>query len=261
MNTRIRGGATRSMERFSAAVVGDASGEDGSCGMTGQRLRWRWRSMRLGLRCWFGMTLLPWWVLGLAGGYVVQWQFSLQHEAIHGWRTMPARWRTAIVWLPLGLWFPFELYRRSHSQHHRNVLLTFPDEDTETYYHPAERWDRYGRVWMGVLIVNQTLLGRLLLGPVIRPPRTWWREGKRIAAGRLGECGDLGAAFLGVAAVLGFAAWCGVSPGHVPAAVCLAGDDVWDVADVYRTSVGRAAGATDGGDREQLVFWAAVPLE
>ena len=66
---------------------------------------------------------------------------------------------------------------------------------------------------MTVLIVNQTLLGRLLLGPVIRPPRTWWREGKRMAAGDWTNAGIWGRHFVGVAAVLGFAWWCGVSPG------------------------------------------------
>jgi hypothetical protein len=36
--------------------------------------------------------------------------------------------------------FPFELYRRSHSQHHRNRYLTYPGEDTESYYHKEKDW-------------------------------------------------------------------------------------------------------------------------
>ncbi len=215
MSTTIPGAATRSMERFSAAVVGSQDGEgwftrhEGPTVLVAIAIYAAWVAL-LAFH-----ALLPTVVLALLGGYVVQWHFSLQHEAIHSWRSMPARWRFAIVWPPLGLWFPFELYRRSHSQHHRNVHLTFPDEDTETYYHPEERWDRYGRLWMAVLVANQTLLGRLLLGPFIRPPRVWWREGKRVASGDFAHAGIWARHFAGVAAVLGFA-WfvCGVTPGR-----------------------------------------------
>ena len=200
------------MERFSAALVGDTSGEG-----------WFWRhegpTYLVAAAIYASWTLLlvfhaalPWWLLAPLGGYVVQWQFSLQHEAIHSWRTLPARWRLVIVWLPLGLWFPFELYRRSHSQHHRNVHLTFPDEDTETYYHHQERWDRYGRAWMAVLVANQTLLGRLVLGPFIRTPRLYWREGARLARGDFSNAGIWARHAVGVAAVLGVAAFWGVSP-------------------------------------------------
>lgn len=128
-------------------------------------------------------TMLPWWVLLLLGGYVVQWHFSLQHEAIHSWRTLPTWLRTAIVWPPLGVWFPFELYRESHSLHHRNTHLTFPGEDTETLYHTAASWRRYGALRRGMLLANQTFLGRLLLGPLVRPPRLWLIEIRRILAG------------------------------------------------------------------------------
>jgi hypothetical protein len=33
--------------------------------------------------------LFPWWLLPVAGGYVIQWHFSLQHEAIHAMRGLP----------------------------------------------------------------------------------------------------------------------------------------------------------------------------
>ena len=214
MSTTTQGGATRSMERFSAAVVGDTSGEawfyrvEGPTALVAVAIYASWALLLV------YHAMLPWWLLGLLGGYVVQWHFSLQHEAIHSWRSLPAWLRSALVWPPLGLWFPFELYRRSHSQHHRNVHLTFPDEDTETYYHPAERWDRYGRLWLVVLIANQTLLGRLLLGPLIRPPRVWWREANRMLGGDFSNAGLWARHVAGVAAVLAFAAWCGVSPGR-----------------------------------------------
>src|SRR6476620_10277408 len=64
----------------------------------------------------------------------------------------------------------FELYRRSHSQHHRNSYLTYPGENTESYYHEQEDWEDYGSLSRWLLIVNQTFLGRLFIGPFLRTP-------------------------------------------------------------------------------------------
>ena len=44
-----------------------------------------------------------------AGGYVVAWHFSLQHEAIHSFRSAPQWLRWAVVMPPIGLWLPFPL--------------------------------------------------------------------------------------------------------------------------------------------------------
>jgi len=200
------------MERFSAAVVGRTDGE-------GWFFRKEIPTVMIAFAIYLAWLLLvvfaasmPWWVVMPLGGYVVQWQFSLQHEAIHGWRSLPAWLRTAIVWPPLGLWFPFELYRRSHSQHHRNVHLTFPGEDTETFYHVEENWDGYGRVWRLVLIANQTLLGRVVLGPLIRPPRLWINEVRRVWGGGRSNLVIWARHFAGVAVILWFADLCGLAP-------------------------------------------------
>ena len=80
-------------------------------------------------------------------------------------------------------WFPFELYRQSHSQHHRNSYLTYPNEDTESYYHDEEDWEDYGDPWRWLLVVNQTFLGRLLIGPVLRTPRLFFKEAGKMIAG------------------------------------------------------------------------------
>jgi fatty acid desaturase len=126
---------------------------------------------------------LPWWLLAPLAGYVVQWHFSLQHEAIHAMRGVPRWLRIALVYPPIGGWFPYELYRRSHSQHHRNSFLTYPGEDTESFYHEDEDWEDYGNLWRWLLIVNQTFLGRLFLGPFLRTPRLYIKETRKILAG------------------------------------------------------------------------------
>jgi fatty acid desaturase len=126
---------------------------------------------------------IPGWLLAVSGGYVIQWHSSLQHEAIHAMRGLPRWLRTALVYPPLGGCLPFELYRRSHLQHHRNGHLTSPGEDTESFYHDADDWKQYGRVRRMVLVANQTLLGRLLIGPFLHVPRLYWHEGREIVRG------------------------------------------------------------------------------
>src|SRR3984885_3475404 len=145
---------------------------------------------------------VPWWITAPLAGYVVQWHFSLQHEAIHSMRGLPKWLRRALVWPPIGIWFPFELYRRSHSQHHRNSYLTYPGEDTESYYHDEEDWEDYGDLWRWLLIVNQTFLGRLFIGPFLRTPRLFLKEAGKMIAGDTANAGIWIGHFIGVALTL-----------------------------------------------------------
>jgi fatty acid desaturase len=132
----------------------------------------------------------------------VQWHFSLQHEAIHSMRGVPRWLRRALVWPPIGIWFPFELYRQSHSQHHRNSHLTYPGEDTESYYHEEEDWEDYGDLWRWLLIVNQTFLGRLFIGPFLRTPRLFLKETAKMIAGDTANIGIWVGHYIGVALIL-----------------------------------------------------------
>ena len=149
---------------------------------------------------------VPWWVTVPLAGYVVQWHFSLQHEAIHSMRGIPKRLRRALVWPPIGIWFPFELYRRSHSQHHRNSYLTYPGEDTESYYHEEEDWEDYGSLSRWLLIVNQTFLGRLFIGPFLRTPHFLIKEIGKIVSGNPADLGIWIRHIIGVALILLFVA-------------------------------------------------------
>ncbi len=122
---------------------------------------------------------LAWPLLALAGGWVVAWHGSLQHEVIHG---HPTRWRrlnTALGFAPLSLWLPFELYRRSHQAHHATEHLTDPEHDPEARYLPASA-SRFRRL---AATLQATLLGRLVLGPAIEIGGFWLDEAGRLAGG------------------------------------------------------------------------------
>jgi len=128
-------------------------------------------------------ALLPWYVLIPVGAYLVAWHFSLQHEAIHSFRGAPKWLRFAVVFPPLGLWFPFPLYRKSHRVHHRDEELATPGVDTESYYVCREDWQRMGWIQHGLLLFNQTLLGRLTVGPLLRLRILVVREVQRVRRG------------------------------------------------------------------------------
>lgn len=161
---------------------------------------------------WFHAAM-PWWLLWPLAAYVTALHFSLQHEAIHGWRSAPGWLRTALVWPPIGLWLPFELYRASHSRHHRNADLTYPGRDTESVYHHAADWAAYPRWWRGLLLVNQTFFGRLLLGPPIRLFRLAQRDLAPLLRGETATAGIWLRHGLAVATIL----WFVTGPAGMPA--------------------------------------------
>ena len=72
-----------------------------------------------------------------------------------------------LVFPSLWLWLPFRLYHQSHLRHHRTGVVTDPLEDPESFYLTPAEWKRCGRLRRLFLIVNNTLAGRLLLGPLV----------------------------------------------------------------------------------------------
>lgn len=110
---------------------------------------------------------IPWWLMIFAGGFVICIYGSLQHELLHGHPTRSEALNKALVWLPIGLLMPYTIYRDSHIAHHRCERLTDPEQDPESFYVPAAEWSRYSPARRLLLRVNNTLLGRLTIGPVI----------------------------------------------------------------------------------------------
>lgn len=135
-----------------------------------------------GVLTWYA-AVLPWWLVLPAGGYLVAWHGSLQHEAVHRHPT-PWPWlNEALVFPSLWLWLPFRIYREAHLRHHVDERLTDPMEDPESYYVTAEQWQRSGLWARRFLWARNTLVGRVLLEPAACILRFWWREVVRIRGG------------------------------------------------------------------------------
>jgi fatty acid desaturase len=117
------------------------------------------------------------------GALVIAWHNSLQHETIHALSRVPRSLRFALGFPPLSLWIPYPLYCRSHRKHHRDTWLTDPLEDPESYYHRDDAWLTYPRALRVLYLFNQTLLGRLTIGPLLYLTGFAKEEVGRIAAG------------------------------------------------------------------------------
>jgi fatty acid desaturase len=131
----------------------------------------------------WNFNALPWWVVLPLGGGLFAWHGSLQHEILHG---HPTRWRLfnqTLALPPLGLWMPYPIYRDSHLRHHRTGRLTCPFDDPESYYVTDDQWRRMSPPVRGALVFNNTLSGRLTLGPAITLFRFWGGEFRRLLSG------------------------------------------------------------------------------
>jgi fatty acid desaturase len=119
---------------------------------------------------WLALTAyadqLPPVLIVLAGGWLIAWHGSLQHEVIHGHPTPWLRVNTMIGAVPLSLWLPYVTYRRSHLGHHATPEITDPFDDPESRYLPLDR-SVVGRVRLLAERAQATLAGRLVLGPAI----------------------------------------------------------------------------------------------
>ncbi|WP_062211703.1 fatty acid desaturase [Aureimonas sp. AU12] len=115
----------------------------------------------------FFWSALPLPLLMLVGGWFVAWHGSLQHEVMHGHPTRRRIVNDAFGSVPLSLWLPYSLYRMSHLRHHNDEQLTDPIEDPESAYLTDAVWAKLGPVARALVRFNNTISGRLLLGPFV----------------------------------------------------------------------------------------------
>ena len=92
---------------------------------------------------------------------------SLTHEALHGHPTLNPVINAALVLPALSLVVPYLRFRDMHLAHHQDESLTDPYDDPETNYLDPAVWDRLPRWRRALCRINNTLAGRLVLGPLL----------------------------------------------------------------------------------------------
>ncbi|MEH6528157.1 MAG: fatty acid desaturase [Sneathiella sp.] len=115
----------------------------------------------------FASFHLPIWLTFLALIPIITLHSSLQHECIHGHPFESQKINDLLVFLPIGLFLPYPRYKELHLAHHQKASITDPTEDPESWYLTADQWQRTPKPLKILFEVNNTLLGRLLLGPLL----------------------------------------------------------------------------------------------
>ena len=109
---------------------------------------------------------IPWLALAVMA-VLAALHSSLTHECLHGHPTRHRRVNEALVTMPLTLIYPYRRYKATHLAHHHDERLTDPFDDPESYYKARFRLAAMPQWFRAVLEVNNTLLGRMVLGPVL----------------------------------------------------------------------------------------------
>ncbi|MEL7013472.1 MAG: fatty acid desaturase, partial [Pseudomonadota bacterium] len=133
---------------------------------------------------WLASIWLP---LGIIGATLAIAQHSsLTHEAIHGHPFRTAWVNEAMMFTPLGLSVPYRRFRDLHLAHHVDSILTDPYDDPETNYLDPAVWHTLPRWVQRILIINNTLAGRMILGPAISLMALVQEDWSQIRAGDKG---------------------------------------------------------------------------
>lgn len=163
--------------------------------MADQGERIEWPTLLLLAACYALWTLSLFWLAAfglplaiLSAALTIALHSSLQHEAIHGHPFRNQALNSALVRPALGLVVPYGRFRDGHLAHHRDARLTDPFDDPESNYLDPSTWERLPGPLRGLLRANNTLLGRILLGPMIGTAVFWANDIAEILRGNRTVC-------------------------------------------------------------------------
>ena len=112
----------------------------------------------------FAMHPVLWIVLH---ALVVTFFMSITHEVLHRHPTPNDFLNSLLILLPIAWSVPYERFRDTHMAHHKTGDLTDPFDDPESWYLPQAQWQAFHRVQQMILLFNNTLIGRMLIGPIL----------------------------------------------------------------------------------------------
>ena len=153
------------------------------------RLRIEWPTWLALAGCYslWGLTLahhatLGWW-FAVPGAILVAFHSSLQHEVLHGHPTRSSLVNEALVFLPLGLVFPYRRFRELHIRHHNDDRLTDPYDDPESFYLTEGDGAKASGPIRWMCQFNSTFAGRMLVGPGLAIWGLWRSDARLMLAG------------------------------------------------------------------------------
>ena len=113
---------------------------------------------------WF-WTAIPIWIVLPAATCLICLNGHVIHEVLHGHPTASRLVNRLTLPINLPGWIPYEIFRDSHIAHHETHCLSHPADDPESFYVSPAAWARMSGPMRRVLRTNNSMLGRMLIGP------------------------------------------------------------------------------------------------
>lgn len=139
-----------------------------------QPLRVEWPTLSLVLATYAVWAGALWWLAAVSPWLaalvlvpVLVLHASLTHEVCHGHPFPSRRASEALMCVNPGLAIPYLRFRDTHLAHHQDSILTDPYDDPESNYLDPMVWTRMPGWLRLVRRVNNTLAGRMLVGPLV----------------------------------------------------------------------------------------------
>jgi fatty acid desaturase len=137
---------------------------------------------------------------------------SFQHEVLHGHPFQSNRVNQMLVFPALGLLIPYLRFRDTHLAHHHDPSLTDPYDDPETNFIDPAVWESWPYSRRRLYQWNNTLLGRIILGPAISLATFYRQDLRRMLAGNRAVINAYLFHLAGVVPVICWLAWMGEMP-------------------------------------------------
>lgn len=139
-----------------------------------------WPTLALIVACYTALFaalwVLPTWLAVVVLGPVIVLHASLTHEVVHGHPFANQTLNAALVFPALTLVVPYARFAATHLAHHHDERLTDPYDDPESNYIDPDVWGRLSGPMRAIFAFNNTLLGRLLIGPLLG--QVMWMKGE-----------------------------------------------------------------------------------
>lgn len=152
-----------------------------------------WRTLLLAGVCYavwlllvFGWADLPDMLRVLLLIPAITLHSSLQHEFLHGHPFRNQNLNDLLISPPIGVLVPYLRFKSCHLTHHINENITDPYDDPESYYLDGHVWAAIPAWLKRLLVANNTLTGRVSLGPALATIGFVCSELRRIRRGDRG---------------------------------------------------------------------------
>lgn len=133
-----------------------------------------WRTLLLAGVCYavwllltFGWADMPDTIRALVLIPTITLHSSLQHEFLHGHPFRNQKINDLLIAPPIGVLVPYLRFKACHLTHHINENITDPYDDPESYYLDGAVWASIPVWFKALLVANNTLAGRITLGPAL----------------------------------------------------------------------------------------------